>query len=243
MVQPDLKKLVAYSSVSHMGFVTLGIFVFQEQAMDGAILQMINHGLITGALFLLVGVIYERTHDRTIAKLGGAAALVPMWAVTFGFFVFASAGLPGLSGFVGEFLALVGTFVANPWAAAVATFVMILSAAYLLWMFQRVALGEPSAFLLGLKHHLTDMTPDRDPDARAARGDGRGLRPVPGHPARPDRRLGRRSRSHSADGRGRDHRRPGARHPRPRDRRRMVAARLLAVMRGPGAGDEERRAR
>jgi NADH-quinone oxidoreductase subunit M len=159
MVQPDLKKLVAYSSVSHMGFVTLGIFVFQEQAMDGAILQMVNHGLITGALFLLVGVIYERTHDRTIAKLGGAAALVPVWAVTFGFFVFASAGLPGLSGFVGEFLALVGTFVANPWAATVATFVMILSAAYLLWMFQRVALGEPSAFLLGLKHHLTDMTP------------------------------------------------------------------------------------
>jgi NADH-quinone oxidoreductase subunit M len=159
MVQPDLKKLVAYSSVSHMGFVTLGIFVFQEQAMDGAILQMINHGLITGALFLLVGVIYERTHDRTIAKLGGAAALVPVWAVTFGFFVFASAGLPGLSGFVGEFLALVGTFIANPWAATVATFVMILAAAYLLWMFQRVVLGEPSAFLLGLKHHLTDMTP------------------------------------------------------------------------------------
>jgi len=145
MVQPDLKKLVAYSSVSHMGFVTLGIFVFQEQAMDGAILQMINHGLITGALFLLVGVIYERTHDRTIAKLGGAAALVPVWAVTFGFFVFASAGLPGLSGFVGEFLTLVGTFAANPWAAAVATFVMILAAAYLLWMFQRVVLGEPSA--------------------------------------------------------------------------------------------------
>ncbi len=157
MVQPDLKKLVAYSSVSHMGFVTLGIFVFQEQAMNGAILQMINHGLITGALFLLVGVIYERTHDRTISKMGGLAALTPVWAVTFGFFVFASAGLPGLSGFVGEFLTLVGTFVANPWAAAVATFVMILAAAYLLWMFQRVVLGEPSPFLLGLKHHLSDM--------------------------------------------------------------------------------------
>jgi NADH-quinone oxidoreductase subunit M len=159
MVQPDLKKLVAYSSVSHMGFVTLGIFVFQEQAMDGAILQMVNHGLITGALFLLVGVIYERTHDRTIAKLGGAAALVPVWATTFGFFVFASAGLPGLSGFVGEFLAMAGTFVVNPWAAAIAALVMVLAAAYLLWMFQRVVLGEPSAFLLGLKHHLTDMTP------------------------------------------------------------------------------------
>jgi NADH-quinone oxidoreductase subunit M len=159
MVQPDLKKLVAYSSVSHMGFVTLGIFVFQEQALQGAILQMVNHGLITGALFLLVGVIYERTHDRTIAKMGGLAALTPVWAVTFGFFVFASAGLPALSGFVGEFLTLLGTFVANPWAAGVATLVMILSAAYLLWMYQRVVLGEPSPFLLGLKHHLTDMTP------------------------------------------------------------------------------------
>jgi NADH-quinone oxidoreductase subunit M len=158
MVQPDLKKLVAYSSVSHMGFVTLGIFVFQQQALQGAILQMVNHGLITGALFLLVGVIYERTHDRTIAKMGGLAALTPVYAAVFGFFVFASAGLPALSGFVGEFLTLLGTFVANPWAAAVATFVMILSAAYLLWMYQRVVLGEPSPFLLGLKHHLTDMT-------------------------------------------------------------------------------------
>ena len=159
MVQPDLKKLVAYSSVSHMGFVTLGIFVFQPQAMDGAILQMVNHGLITGALFLLVGVIYERTHDRTIAKMGGLAALTPVYAAVLGFFVFASAGLPALSGFVGEFLTLVGTFVANPWVAAIATFVMILSAAYLLWMFQRVVLNEPSPFLLGLQHHLTDMTP------------------------------------------------------------------------------------
>jgi len=159
LVQPDLKKLVAYSSVSHMGFVTLGIFVFQQQAMQGAILQMINHGLITGALFLLVGVIYERTHDRTIAKMGGLAALTPVYAAIFGFFVFASAGLPGLSGFVGEFLTLVGSFTVNPWFAAVATFVMILAAAYLLWMFQRVVTGEPSAFLLGLGHHLSDITP------------------------------------------------------------------------------------
>jgi NADH-quinone oxidoreductase subunit M len=158
MVQPDLKKLVAYSSVSHMGFVTLGVFVFQPQAMQGAILQMVNHGLITGALFLLVGVIYERTHDRTIARMGGLGAITPLYAAVFGFFVFASAGLPGLSGFVGEFLAMVGTFAVNPWAAAIAAFVMILGAAYLLWMFQRVVLGEPSAFLTGLGHHLTDMT-------------------------------------------------------------------------------------
>jgi len=159
LVQPDLKKLVAYSSVSHMGFVTLGIFVFQPQAMAGAILQMINHGLITGALFLLVGVIYERTHDRTIAKMGGLAARTPVYAAIFGFFVFASAGLPGLSGFVGEFLALVGTFAMNPWAAAVAAFVMILGAAYLLWMFQRVVTGELSPFLAGLGKHLTDISP------------------------------------------------------------------------------------
>jgi NADH-quinone oxidoreductase subunit M len=107
LVQPDLKKLVAYSSVSHMGFVTLGIFVFTEQGIQGAILQMVNHGLITGALFLLVGVIYERTHDRTIAKMGGLAGATPVYAAVFGFFVFASVGLPGLSGFVGEFLTLV----------------------------------------------------------------------------------------------------------------------------------------
>ena len=119
---------------------------------------MINHGLITGALFLLVGVIYERTHDRTIAKMGGLAAKMPVYVAVFGFFVFASAGLPGLSGFVGEFLTLVGTFQASPAAAAVATFVMILAAGYLLYMFGRVVFGEVSGFLEGLGHHLTDMT-------------------------------------------------------------------------------------
>jgi NADH-quinone oxidoreductase subunit M len=159
LVQPDLKKLVAYSSVSHMGFVTLGIFVFNTQGMDGAILQMVNHGLITGALFLLVGVIYERTHDRTIAKMGGVAAIMPVYAVALGFFVFASGGLPGLSGFVGEFLVLVGAFEYAPVVAAIATFCMILAAGYLLWMFQRVAFGEVSEFLKSLGHHLTDMTP------------------------------------------------------------------------------------
>jgi NADH-quinone oxidoreductase subunit M len=159
LVQPDLKRLVAYSSVSHMGFVTLGIFVFTEQGLQGAILQMINHGLITGALFLLVGVIYERTHDRTIAKMGGLAARVPVYAAALGFFAFASAGLPGLSGFVGEFLVLVGTFLVLPWAAAIATFVMILAAGYLLWMYQRLIFGEVSDFLAGLGDRLTDMTP------------------------------------------------------------------------------------
>ncbi len=159
LVQPDLKKLIAYSSVSHMGFVTLGIFVFQEQGLQGAILQMVNHGLITGALFLLVGVIYERTHDRTIAKMGGLAARTPVYAAAFGFFMFASVGLPGLSGFVGEFLVLVGAFAYSPWVAAVATFAMILAAGYLLWMFQRIFTGELSDFLAGLGHHLTDIRP------------------------------------------------------------------------------------
>jgi NADH-quinone oxidoreductase subunit M len=159
LVQPDLKKLVAYSSVSHMGFVTLGIFIFNQQGLQGAILQMVNHGLITGALFLLVGVIYERTHDRSIAKMGGLGALTPGWAAIFGFFVFASAGLPGLSGFVGEFLVLVGAFAFNPLTAAVAAFVMILAAAYLLWMYQRIAMNEPSAFLTGLGDHLHDIRP------------------------------------------------------------------------------------
>jgi NADH-quinone oxidoreductase subunit M len=159
LVQPDLKRLVAFSSVSHMGFVTLGIFIFTEQGIQGSILQMINHGLITGGLFLLVGVIYERTHDRTIAKMGGLAAKMPVWAAVFGFFVFASGGLPGLSGFVGEFLTLVGTFSVSPAAAGVATLVMILAAGYLLYMYGRVVFGEVSDFLTGLGDHLTDMTP------------------------------------------------------------------------------------
>jgi NADH-quinone oxidoreductase subunit M len=159
IVQPDLKKLVAYSSVSHMGFVTLGIFVFQQQALDGAILQMVNHGLITGALFLCVGVIYERTHDRQIARMGGLAARTPVYAAIFGFFVLASLGLPGLAGFVGEFLVFVGTFAVSPIAAGVAVTVMVLGAVYLLWMFQRVAFGEVSEFLKGIGHHLTDLTP------------------------------------------------------------------------------------
>lgn len=159
LVQPDLKKLVAYSSVSHMGFVTLGIFVFQSQALQGAILQMINHGLITGALFLLVGVIYERTHDRTLAKMGGLGTPMPVYAAALGFFVFASVGLPGLSGFVGEFLTLLGTFAVNPLVAGAATTVMIFAAGYLLWMLQRMVFGEPSEYLQGIAHHLTDMRP------------------------------------------------------------------------------------
>ena len=192
LVQPDLKRLVAYSSVSHMGFVTLGIFVFTEQGLQGAILQMINHGLITGALFLCVGIIYERTHDRTIAKMGGLAARTPVWAALFGFFVFASAGLPGLSGFVGEFLVLLGTFQANPYAAAVATFVMILAAGYLLYMYGRVVFGEVSDFLAEPRRPPDRHDPGRDPDPGTARRPGRHLRPPAGPAARPRQRNGQR---------------------------------------------------
>ncbi len=158
LVQPDLKRLVAYSSVSHMGFVTLGLFVFTEQGVQGSILQMVNHGLITGGLFLLVGVLYERTHDRTIAKISGLAGRMPVWAAVFGFFVFASGGLPGLSGFVGEFLTMVGTFAVSP-AAAIAALVMILAAGYLLYMYGRLVFGEVSDFVTGLGDHMTDMGP------------------------------------------------------------------------------------
>jgi NADH-quinone oxidoreductase subunit M len=157
LVQPDLKKLIAYSSVSHMGFVTLGIFVFTEQGLQGALMQMIAHGLITGALFLLVGVIYERTHDRTIARMGGLAGVMPVYAAVFGFFVMASLALPGLAGFVGEFLVLVAAFEYWPPVAAIAALAMMLGAAYLLWMFQRVIFGDVSDFLRGLGHHLRDM--------------------------------------------------------------------------------------
>jgi NADH-quinone oxidoreductase subunit M len=141
-----------------MGFVTLGIFVFNVQALNGAVFQMVAHGIITGALFLLVGVIYERTHDRTIAKMGGLAGATPVYAAIFGFFVLASLALPGLAGFVAEFLVLVGSFAFWPWAAAVAALAMMLGAAYLLWMYQRVIFGELSDFLRGLGSHLTDMS-------------------------------------------------------------------------------------
>lgn len=159
LVQPDFKKLVAYSSVSHMGFVTLGIFVFQPQALQGAILQMVNHGVITGALFLLVGVLYERTHDRTIAKLHGLGGVVPVYAAALGFFVFASVGLPGLSGFVGEFLVFIGAFAFNPWTAVSVIFVTVLAAGYLLWLQQRLLFGPLSDFLRGLGDHLVDVRP------------------------------------------------------------------------------------
>jgi NADH-quinone oxidoreductase subunit M len=155
--QPDLKRLIAYSSVSHMGFVTLGIFVFNEQGIQGAIFQMVAHGVITGALFLLVGVIYERTHDRTIANMGGLGSRVPVFATLMVFFSLASAGLPGLAGFVGEFLVLLGAVTYQGWVGYLAGFTIIFAAVYLLYMVQNTIFGELSDFLKGLGHKLTDV--------------------------------------------------------------------------------------
>jgi len=145
MVQKDMKRLVAYSSVSHLGFVVLGIFALTPEALQGAVIQMINHGLSTGALFLLVGMIYERTHTREIADYGGIAKLVPVFSFALMFASFSSMGLPGLNGFIGEFLILLGTFkspVLNNWAFGIfAASGVIFAAVYLLWMYQRVVFG------------------------------------------------------------------------------------------------------
>ena len=140
-VQPDLKKLVAYSSVSHLGFVMLGLFALTPTAVSGGLYQMLNHGLSTGALFLLVGVIYERRHTRMIADFGGLWTAVPVYAACFLVVMLASVGLPGLNGFVGEFLILLGAFGPWPWATTVATSGVVLGALYLLWMYERVIFG------------------------------------------------------------------------------------------------------
>lgn len=138
MVQDDLKKLVAYSSVSHLGFVMLGIFAFNIQGIEGGITQMINHGLSTGALFLIVGMLYERRHTRMIADFGGLTKQIPVFATFFMIITLSSIGLPGLNGFVGEFLILVGVFKSRILYASIATSGVILAAVYMLWMFQRV---------------------------------------------------------------------------------------------------------
>ncbi len=158
MVQKDMKKLVAYSSVAHLGFVVLGIFAMTQESVQGAVIQMINHGLSTGALFLLVGVIYERTHTREISEYGGIAKLVPVYSFMLLFVSLSSIGLPGLNGFVGEFLILVGSFkspVLNSWWYTVfAASGVIFAAVYLLWMYQRVVFGEVKNPKLAT---LTDM--------------------------------------------------------------------------------------
>ena len=189
MVQTDLKKLVAYSSVAHLGFVMLGIFALNEEGLEGSILQMVNHGLSTGALFLLVGMIYERRHTRQIAAFGGIARPMPVFALLFGIAAMSSIGLPGLNGFVGEFLILAGTFLASPWVGATATFGVVLAAAYLLWAYRRVFFGpveEPenrSLIDLSFREMLRGGR-GADPD----RLDRRLPEPVPAPPRRERRR-------------------------------------------------------
>ena len=142
LVQHDMKKLIAYSSVAHMGFVTMGIFAANQQGVDGAIFQMISHGFISGALFLCVGVLYDRLHTRDIDAYGGIINKMPIYALIFMFFTLANVGLPGTSGFIGEFLTLVGIFKVNTWVALFATSGVILSAAYALWLYRRIVLGQ-----------------------------------------------------------------------------------------------------
>jgi NADH-quinone oxidoreductase subunit M len=141
LVQNDMKKLIAYSSISHMGFVTLGIFLFNEPGMQGAILQMISHGFVSGALFLCVGVLYDRMHSRQIADYGGVVNTMPVFAAFFMLFAMANAGLPGTSGFIGEFLVTLGAVRVNFWYAALAATTLIFGAAYTLWMYKRVIFG------------------------------------------------------------------------------------------------------
>ncbi|MGA0834109.1 MAG: complex I subunit 4 family protein, partial [Candidatus Kapaibacteriota bacterium] len=159
MVQTDIKKLVAYSSVSHMGFVVLGIFSLTVEGVQGAVIQMVNHGLSTGALFLAVGVLYERRHTREIGDYGGITSVMPRFAVLFTIAMLASVGLPGLNGFIGEYLTLLGAFtspVLNHWSyAVIAATGVIFAAVYLLWMFQRVMFGENTN---PENHHLRDLT-------------------------------------------------------------------------------------
>ncbi|MEL3891211.1 NADH-quinone oxidoreductase subunit M [Ferrovibrio sp. MS7] len=142
LVQEDMKKLIAYSSVAHMGFVTMGTFSLTMQGVQGAIFQMLSHGIVSGALFLCVGVVYDRLHTREISRYGGLANNMPKYAVVFMLFTMANVGLPGTAGFVGEMLTLVGAFKANTWVAMIATSGVILSAAYALWLYRRVVFGE-----------------------------------------------------------------------------------------------------
>jgi NADH-quinone oxidoreductase subunit M len=156
MAQEDMKKLIAYSSVAHMGIVTLGIFVMNHQGISGAIFQMLSHGVVSGALFLCVGVVYDRVHSREIARYGGVAKVMPIYAVLFMGFTMASVALPGTAGFPGEFLVLVGAWQVNPWVAFFAGFSMILGACYMLWLYRRVIFTRISKDEIKA---LLDLTP------------------------------------------------------------------------------------
>jgi NADH-quinone oxidoreductase subunit M len=159
LVQNDMKKLIAYSSISHMGFVTLGVFLFNEAGLQGAVLQMISHGFVSGALFLCVGVLYDRMHSRQIADYGGVVNTMPVFAAFFMLFAMANAGLPGTSGFIGEFLVTLGAVKVSFWYAALAATTLIFGAAYTLWMYKRVIFGAVA------NHHVAAL---KDVDAREA---------------------------------------------------------------------------
>jgi NADH-quinone oxidoreductase subunit M len=157
--QPDMKRLVAYSSVSHMGFIMLGLYAFNNLGVTGGVLQMVNHGLSTGALFILVGLIYDRTHTRDIARYGGMWGAVPVWSAFFLVVTLSSIGLPGLNGFVGEFLILAGAFRAHPLMGALGTIGIVLGALYMLTMYQRVVFGQPSANAVHAGRSIADLNP------------------------------------------------------------------------------------
>ena len=142
LVQQDMKKLIAYSSISHMGFVTLGFFIFNQEGMQGGMIQMISHGFISAAMFLCVGVLYDRVHSREIAAYGGVANRMPVFAAFFVLFAMANSGLPGTSGFIGEFMVILGTMKVSFWYAFLAATTLIFGAAYTLWMVKRVIFGE-----------------------------------------------------------------------------------------------------
>ena len=150
-----MKKLIAYSSVAHMGFVTIGIFSLNRQGIDGAIFQMLSHGFISAALFLIVGVIYDRVHTREIDAYGGLVVRMPVYAMIFMFFTMANIGLPGTSGFIGEFLTLVGVFQVSSWTAFGAAFGVVLSAAYWLWLYRRIIFGD---LIKGSLKQISDLT-------------------------------------------------------------------------------------
>ena len=157
MIQPDMKKLVAYSSVSHMGYVIIGLFAFNAYGVAGSLYQMLNHGISTGALFLLVGMIYERTHSREISRYGGLAKALPIFTIFFFIVTLSSIAVPMTNGFVGEFLILLGTFMANKAIAIFAVTGVVLGAVYMLWMFKRVFFGEAGELVKDKHHPLLDM--------------------------------------------------------------------------------------
>ena len=181
LVQPDMKKLIAYSSISHMGFATLGVFIAFTLletpdgrtaailGLEGALVQLVSHGFISGALFLCVGVMYDRLHSRRIADYGGVANTMPIFASFMMLFALANSGLPGTSGFVGEFLVILGSFQANVWIAFLAGLTLILGAAYTLWMYKRVVFGEVRE---RRGRRAARREPARGDRARGARGGG-----------------------------------------------------------------------